>query len=103
MLFKIYAGLSGGFGGAKYIETLEFESRDDAEQYAYDCAVECYESYEGSHGLRTFDEIMEEEDVEEDEAIDIYNEEMEDWLEYFAVEVIEDEDGNDITPEPDDE
>lgn len=31
--FKIYAGLSGRFGGANFIDILEFDNELDANQY----------------------------------------------------------------------
>ena len=36
------------------------------------------------HGLRTADEIMEEDEVDNEEAEMIYNEERDSWLEYSA-------------------
>lgn len=43
--FKIYAGLGGGFGGADYIDTLEFNNKDEALDYAYQEAVYIKESW----------------------------------------------------------
>lgn len=51
--FKIYAGLSGGFGGAQYHCTDDFIDHADAERYARELAMEEYESYGGYHGLYT--------------------------------------------------
>ena len=79
--WKIYAGLGGGFNSIRYIKTYE-GTKDQAEKEAYYAAVEEYESYEGLHGLRTVDEIMDEEGVDYEEAQQIYNEEMESWLDY---------------------
>jgi len=83
--YNIYAGLGGSFGGASFITTEEFKNEDDAFEYAYDCAVEIYESYVGYHGLRTVEDIMEEDEVDESEAIETYQEEMENWLDYYAI------------------
>ena len=83
--YNIYAGLSGSFGGASFITTEEFKSLDDAYEYAYECAVEEYESYLGYHGLRTVEDIMVEDEVDESEAIEIYQEEMESWIDYYAI------------------
>jgi hypothetical protein len=83
--WALFAGLSGGFGGANFKEFFE-GSRSDAERSAYQLAVEEYESYADSHGLRTTSDIMEEDGVEEDEAEEIYNEEMEGWLDYYVEE-----------------
>ena len=82
--WAIYAGISGGFGGANFKESFE-GSKSEAESHAYQLAVEEYESYVGLHGLRTTDQIMEEDDIEdESEAESIYNEEMEGWLDYWV-------------------
>lgn len=82
--WKIYAGLSGGFGNANYVKTFT-GTRERAEKEAYYAAVEEYENYEGLHGLRTIDEVMEEEGIEDhDEAQQVYNEEMESWLDYYV-------------------
>ena len=88
--YNIYAGLGGSFGGASFITTEECKDETAAFKYAYDCAVEIYESYVGYHGLRTVEDIMEEDEVDESEAIEIYQEEMEDWLEYYAILTSED-------------
>ena len=87
--FKIYAGLGGGFGGATYSYTDEFESEDEASKAAWESAIESYEGYCGLHGLREVGDIMEEDKVDEDEAIEIYNEERETWLDYYVVEARE--------------
>lgn len=88
--FKIYAGLNGGFGGAEYIETLEFDTESEATDYAYDLAVQEYEGYIGNYGLRSIEDIMEEDEASEDEAQEIYEEEMDSWLDFF-VELVDDE------------
>lgn len=48
MKYNIYAGLGGGFGGARLVaEAEEFENQAAAEEYAYEYAIEEYQSYEG--------------------------------------------------------
>ena len=59
MKFEIYAGLGGGFGGASYIEIIEVNTREEAEEYARQCAIDDYESYEGSHGILSRDDVFE--------------------------------------------
>ena len=58
--FKIYAGLSGGFGGAQYHGTYEFTDAQEADRYAYELALEEYESYAGCHGLSSWYDVREE-------------------------------------------
>ena len=95
MKFKIYAGLSGGFGGATYQMTEDYASMDEALEDAYNLAVEEYQSYEGMHGIMSWEDCRE--DLEEsgfdydDESVDSrYQEELESWLSYY-VEPAEDE------------
>lgn len=93
--FKIYAGLGGGFGGANYITTNNFDCLEDAEEYAYAEASQTYDNYEGLHGLRTIEDIMEEDGISDvEEAEEAYFEERENWLEYWVEEVDEDEEVN---------
>lgn len=42
MKYKIYTGLSGGFGGAAYQKTEDYSSMDEALEDAYALAVEEY-------------------------------------------------------------
>ena len=96
--FHLYAGLSGGFGGAHYCETVEAENIDEAYQAAYELAVEEYQSYEGCHGIMNWGDCYEdavesgfidEESMTEDEiheyVDDMYQEEIESWIEYYAI------------------
>lgn len=77
-------GLSGGFGGIHNYEVIEAASLEEAEKDAYQKALEEYENYSGYHGLRSIEDIIEEDGVDEEEAEEIYNEEREGWLDYVA-------------------
>ena len=84
-LYIIGYGLSGGFGGARNFEVIQVDSLEDAEKWAWESACEDYENYAGSNGLRGVSEIMEEDEIEdEDEALQVYEEERENWLDYSA-------------------
>ena len=95
--FKIYAGLSGGFGGARYCGVYECADRNEAETFAREQAVEEYESYGGYHGLYTWDsmrqEIADDEydgDIEQVDPEDVdmrMMEEVEGWLTYKVIPV----------------
>lgn len=95
--FKIYAGLSGGFGGAHYCGVYECTDEQEAETYAREQAVEEYESYGGYHGLYTWDsmrqEIADDEydgDIEQVDPADVdmrLMEEVEGWLTYKVIPV----------------
>ena len=117
--FKIYAGLSGGFGGARYCGIYECDSADEAETYAREQAIEEYESYGGYHGLYTWDSMRQEiADNEYDGDIDAVDpddvdmrmmEEVEGWLTYRIVPVPDnfpidwDEDDDEYDPNADDD
>ena len=94
--YNIYAGLGGGFGGAKYSGSGEFESEEDASEVAYDIACEEYESYEGYHGILDWHDVAEANDLDPDDEdnydaiLELYNEERESWIEYYAVLTEED-------------
>lgn len=112
-LFKIYAGLGGGFGGAQYHGTYEYSDKQEAEHDAYNLAWEEYESYGGYHGLYTWDSMREEianeyydgdiDAVSEEEVTDAYNEEVEGWLVYKAIEVTPELDCDNDTDYDDDD
>lgn len=93
--FKVYAGLGGGFGGAKYIETVEVANEEEAAKIAYEYAVEEYESYEGLYGLVSYGDIVDnpeeyglDEDCQNEEYLwEAYEEERSTWLSYYVKEV----------------
>lgn len=42
MVYNIYAGLGGGFGGADFCDEAEFASEEDAMKYAREQAIQEY-------------------------------------------------------------
>lgn len=89
--YRIFAGLAGGFGGAEEVMVEEFENDIDAEIYAEECAKQEYGEYAGLHGLRDMSQIIEEDGVDEDDAEEIYNEEMLGWIDFWVEEVKDEE------------
>jgi hypothetical protein len=89
MKFKIKYGLGGGFGGCDNMEWeyIDADNLNEALDEAYDNACNEYEMYNGMHGLRSVDDIMEEEDCDEDTAEEIWTEERESWLSYRAEQI----------------
>lgn len=95
MKYNIYAGLSGGFGGARLVaEAEEFENEDAASHYAYECALEEYYSYEGCHGIVSCEDILDcpedyglEDGFTDEDVQEIYQEEIESWITYYVREV----------------
>lgn len=102
MKYKIYAGLSGGFGGAVYQYTTEDCTFDEANMEAYNAACDEFESYEGLHGIPSsddyynearsnleesdYDSIEEYEDAVNEYACALEAEERESWIEYWVEE-----------------
>lgn len=92
MQYDIYAGLSGSFGGPNLQGTWDFHNLEEATQFAYDLAVEEYESYASCHGLLTWDECKEDlcnsfpdEKIDDSDVDTYYLEEVEDWISYSAL------------------
>ena len=84
-IYSIFSGLGGGFNSLSFTEKFE-GSYEDAMRLAEQKAIEEYESYVGLHGLRTVDDIMEEDDVDQEIAEEIYNEEMQSWIDFYVKE-----------------
>lgn len=112
--FKIYHGM----GGAQYDYTGEFKDREEAMEEARRLAVEDYESFEGCHGIMDMDDcrrallidaiddysgdfetLMEEYGVSDEDAAEMYEEELESWITFRVVPA----DGADDTEEEDDD
>jgi len=78
--YKIYFGLLGKYNTYGCRDVEECESQDEAEQFAYECAVAEYESF----------------DVPQDQGETFENEEeandfMQDWIEFSAIPVDSDD------------
>lgn len=89
MKYRIYAGLGGSFGGATYQMTGDYASMDEALEEARALAVEEYQSYEGYHGIMSWDDCREDLidsgfDYDNEAVDDHYQEEVESWLSYYV-------------------
>ena len=92
MKFLVKYALAGGFGGCERQdgEIIDVKDEEAASDYAWEMACQEYESYDGMHGLRNVEMIMEEDDIEnEDEAYEVWEEEREGWLDYSVEKVKE--------------
>lgn len=101
--YNIYAGLGGQFGGATYQYTTLCETIDDALDEAYFAACADYEEYEGTHGIASYEDILEEyctenslrrdtlSEQDEMNINDTYHTEVEDWIAYHAIPTEEDD------------
>ncbi len=63
-LYIIGYGLGGGFGGAINFEVIQVDNQEQADNFAWENACEEYESYAGMHGLRSVEDIMQEDEIE---------------------------------------
>lgn len=97
--YNIYAGLGRSFGGAKYLYTRLYDNENDASMEAYTAASEEYESYSGYHGLLSYEEALEaamndnpgkSEEELQDYIDELFEEDKENWIEYYAVLTSED-------------
>ena len=79
--YKIFAG---SLNNAEYQFTEDFLNENDAELAAYYAAIEDFDMYAGLHGTRSLEDIIEEDDVDNEEAAQIYAEERESWLDYYV-------------------
>ena len=97
-----YFKITYGCGCGDNEEYMIFNSEEEANSYAYEKAVEDYESYEGLHGIRGMREIAEEDfDLDFDELdyntadwIDVettYFDERESQISYSAEEISREE------------
>lgn len=99
MKYNLYAGLGGGFGGANLVfKGAEYNDIEEATEAAYEYAVEEYQSYEGYHGLTSYNDIKEnpeeyglDENPEAEDVDEVYTEEVENWIEYYAIPTTEDD------------
>lgn len=63
---------------------LVADTYEEAIDEAYELACDLYYGFEGLHGVRTIEEIMEEEDVDEIDAANIQIEDREYAIDYYA-------------------
>ena len=86
MEFQINYGLGGGFGGMIESEIIEADSLEEANTIAHLMALENSEGYEGQNGFPSVEVFMEEDkDIDKKTAQMMYNEEMENMLEYEVI------------------
>lgn len=97
--FAIFAGLGGGFGGPIFHGVFEYKDEVEAERDAYLKAEEEYQSYEGAHGVMSWEDCYEDalasgwidesstQNEIEDCVDDYYTEQIEGWISYYVREV----------------
>ena len=97
--FAIFAGLGGGFGGASFHGVFEYKDEAEAERDAYLKAEEEYQSYEGAHGIMSWEDCYDDalasgwidesstQNEIEDCVDNYYTEQIEGWISYYVREV----------------
>jgi len=82
--YRIKGALSGGFGGCKNKDWVYINAKNDEKacEEAWLLACEEYYMYDGTNGILSIGEIMENEEIMEDEAIKYWYEQREFWLDY---------------------
>ena len=89
--YRLYVN---SIGGGTYCEgPFEFRTKKEAIDYAYELAIDDYESFGGYHGIVSYSEVLEnkaefglDEDASEDDAWDVYFEHREGCLYYWVEE-----------------
>ena len=113
MLYNIYAGLGGGFGGIEYKGTRDCCNYDDAIETAKELAVEEYGCYEEIGKVESWDDIaidylIDENIINNEDEFDTYELSEEDeenitqlyidnielWVDYYAIKTSEDDNTN---------
>lgn len=84
--YRVYAGMSGGFNNVVNHGVFEFKNEEEAMDYAYNLAREDYESYEGYHGVLDFGSCLDECDQDEEIASEMYEDEIQSWINYYVKE-----------------
>ena len=85
--YQISYGMGGGFGGLGDWEDCDAITLTMAEEDAYQMALDNYDSYDGSYGLQTVQDIMaENSDYDEETAQEAWEYERESWIVYAARE-----------------
>lgn len=98
MKYAIFAGLSGGFGGATFQCVDDFDSEDEALATARNMAIGEYVGYEGCHGLMDWEDVRNDlresfgEEPGEEDVRERYLEEVKSWIDYRVEEYEEGKD-----------
>lgn len=85
-VFRVFIGSANQ---AMYDFTAFFENENIAMEVAWGFAIQDYETYEGLHGIRDLNQIMEEEGIEdedEDVACEVYLDERNAVIDYYVEE-----------------
>jgi len=100
-LYRIFAGLSGGFGEATQIDIEEHINEAEATYSAYNHAMQIYESHAGMGGLDSWEDAVEEAEKQYGDineynqsqvdamAEQIFIEAAESWIDYYVIETTE--------------
>ena len=82
--FKVTYGVGGGYNDIR-TEVFKFNNVQQAEEYAYESAVDVFNSY----GIFEKHDLYEDEEFTEDDYETMHQESIERWVSYSVVEVPE--------------
>ena len=88
--YKIYAGLNGGYGGAQYRYTDEFEDLDEANDAAYAEASDIYDGMPKGTSLMSYEKAREEALLDFEEY-DLNDSDHQEELENIIDEIIQED------------
>lgn len=85
MAWYIKYGMGGGFGGLGDWEVSNSTTEESALMYAEEKAREEYESYEGNHGILSYEDFMEDNpEGTEEEFEESREQDIDSWIDYKA-------------------
>lgn len=86
--FIIIADMGDRFDRKK--EILENATEEEAANMAWELANEVYSDYEGSCGIYSFDDFLEEYEGDREAARESYEDSINSWVDYYVAVVTED-------------
>lgn len=86
--FIVIANMGSCFDQKK--EVITGVDANTASDLAWEMANEVYQNFEGNGGISDFDEFLEECDGDEESAREMYEEAINGWVSYYAIEITKD-------------
>ncbi len=83
--YNIYYGTIGKTLGVKYRITKLFRNRNQAINYAKECAASFYYKHEGTYGIPSFDNIIKESELTGIDVQTLYDEHITDFMRCYVI------------------
>lgn len=94
--FWIFGGMGRGFGGPSYLGDIDAKDEEEAIRESRYLVEEDYQSYEGLHGIPSWDDVQEElrsemgdEEINEDTVEELYQQYISDNTSHWVAPAIE--------------